>query len=125
MLKAFFVIALLLVASDAGSQSRQLFVVGEWAGDCAADFRIGYRLNPSGKLIAYTVNKGVEADFGSPTVTEESAEFFTLDFNDGGGPTFRKIAGTTIRPWRQGPDGSVIKDGMRDGTPTPIFKRCR
>lgn len=125
MLRAIFVIAFLLVASGAGAQSRQPLVVGEWAGDCGGDFKIGYRLNPSGKLIAYTVNKGVAADFGSPTLTEELAEFFTLDFNDGGGPTVWKIVGATIRPWQQGPNGSVIRDGMRDGAPTPTFKRCR
>ena len=124
MMRFLLLFLLSLVSVTATAQPSQPFVVGEWAGDCKGDYRIGYRTGPGGKLIAYTVNKGIRADFGSPTVRAESSEFFTLDFNDGGAPIVWKIDGQTIRPWRQGPDDSIIKNGMRDGVATPVFERC-
>jgi hypothetical protein len=109
------------VAADA-----QPFVVGEWAGDCGGDFRIGYQRGADGGLVAYTVTKGVATAFGRPVLHDLDASSFTLDFNDGVPPILWKRVDDTIRPWSQGQgDAIMFKDGMRDGIPTPTFHRCR
>ncbi len=125
MLKACLLALAILAAVAAAVAGEPPFIIGEWAGDCSSDYRIGYRIGPDGELVGYTANKGVRADFGKPTVRSEDAEFFTLDFNDGGPPIVWKKAGQTMRPWSQGEGGSMMKDGMREGSPTPTFQRCR
>ena len=116
---------LILVGMPALAQTPTPFLVGEWAGDCRGSFRIGYRVGPDGRLIAYTVSNGISSDFGKPRILSEDAEFFMLDFEDGGAPILWRKAGQTIRPWSQGENGSIIKNGIREGSPTATFERCR
>lgn len=120
------ILVLSLVAFETGAQSLP-FVVGEWAGNCSADFRIGYRREAGGQLVAYTVDKGVAADLGLPKILSENADFFTLDFNDGAPPVVWRKMGQAMQPWSQGPNGgTIIKDGVRDnGQKTPVFQRCK
>jgi len=114
-----------LIGIPALAQTATPFLIGEWAGDCRGDYRIGYRITPDGRLIGYTVSKGISVDFGTPKILSEDTEFFTLDFGDGGAPIVWKKAGQTIQPWSQGENGSVIKNGVREGNPTSTFERCR
>jgi hypothetical protein len=121
MIKAILIVVALLLASGQ-AMAQQPVVVGEWAGDCAGGYRIGYRLEPDGTLTAYTVNNGVAALMGKPVYRAEGSGYFTLNFNDGGPLIVWKVSGDTIRPWRTA-DGS-IKDGFRGSEPTSTFRRC-
>lgn len=127
MMRTLLVFFLLATASAAVAQTSPPFIVGEWAGNCDADFRIGYRLEPNGQIMAYTVNKEVKADLAAPRILSENADFFTLDFSDGASPVVWRKVGQTIQPWSQGPGGgTIIKNGVRDnGNPTPVFQRCK
>ncbi len=121
MVRVVLIVLALLMASGR-AMAHQPFVIGEWAGNCAGDFRIGYRLEPDGTLLSYTVNKGIAAKLGTPTYRAESPGYFSLDFQDGGPVIVWRISDQTIRPWRSA-DGS-IKDGFRGTDPTSTFQRC-
>ncbi|MBI1778515.1 MAG: hypothetical protein HYR63_24515 [Proteobacteria bacterium] len=123
---AAFLAFCLVVGASAATESKRPLVVGEWAGNCSADFRIGYKIGPDGELIAYTVDKGAVTEFGRPKFHSEGPEFFALDFNDGAPPIIWKKEGESIRPWKQGEgEDAPIKDGKRNGKPTATFLRCR
>ncbi len=115
-------IAVGMLLTSGPARAQQPFILGEWAGDCAGDYRIGYRLEPDGTLLTYTVNKGVAAKLGTPVYRDVEPGYFSLDFKDGGAVIIWKISGQTIRPWRTA-DGS-IKDGFRGTDPTSTFRRC-
>ena len=118
-------LAVLLVGGCSGVAARQPFVVGDWAGDCKSDFHLGYAQEANGELVAYTVNKGVTAPYARPKVLSEDAQYFTLDFGDGAPPIVWKKEGESMQPWSQGQGANAsIKEGMRDGQPTPVFHRC-
>lgn len=116
------VLATLLGIAPALAQPAQPSIVGEWtAGDCAGS-RIGYRLAPDGGLVAYLTNSAGSSDFAQPKFVSEDAQSLTIDFQDGSPPMVWKKGDQTIQPWQH---GDAVKDGIRDGSPTPVFKRCR
>lgn len=123
---ALLVLAILIGIAPASAQPAPPFVLGEWASNCDGGPRIGYAFAPDRSLAAYTVTGQGRSYFAAPKLLAEDAEFFTIDYADGAPPIVWKKARQTIQPWRQGEgDGAIIKDGTRDGAPTPILNRCR
>lgn len=105
MVRAVLVVLALLMASGR-AMAQQPFVIGEWAGNCAGDFRVGHRLEPDGTLLSCAVNKSIAAKLGMLTYRAESPGYFSLDFQDGGPVIVWRISSQTIRPWRSA-DGSI------------------